>query len=195
MVDRVAASTLPVESQPAPWWRDPEERACERAMDDLLGHDVARIARRLGMKRRRLNEQREVEHAASNWLRRLGTVVADVRSTTADPARYLPAVRLLAEAAGVRILALSEESGSDAAPLPELLGALLREVADVVDFAGRAMADGVIDQRELPEILKQIDDVLVPLQRLRESAVARALPRRGGRFVQPAATAARSATA
>lgn len=192
MTTTLRATPGAVQSQNAPWWRDPEERACERAMDDLLGHDVQKIARRLGMKRRRLNEQREVDHADSNWLRRLARAVADVRETTGDPARYLPAVRLLAEAAGVRVLALTDEESAADAPLPELLGVLLREVADVVDFAGRAMADGVIDQRELPDILREIDEVLVPLQRLREAAVAKALPRRGGRFV-PKTPAARPA--
>jgi hypothetical protein len=173
---RVAAAA--VQSQPAPWWRDPEERACERAMDDLLGHDVDRIARRTGMKRRRLNEQRESEHAANNWLRRLVLVVATVREIGGEPARWLPALRLLGEVAGGRFIALTDAQALAATPTEVLVTRTAADVCESIAVVAEITADRVIETRELPRLLEAIDGAIARLQQLRESLTLRAVPRR-----------------
>ena len=166
------------QSQLELWWRDPEDRAAERAMDDLLGHDVEAIAAQTGMERRRLNQQRETSDPdlrRQNWLRRLGRILGTVRELSGgDRARLLPALQLLADAAGFDLAERLAGNAEAESPLARILGHAMREAGEAIATAAAAAADGTITARELPSALRQIDEAIAALHGLRETFALRA---------------------
>ncbi len=56
--------------------------------------------------------------------------------------------------------------------------AAMRETADVIETTARALADGVVDEQEAGEIIRETDEAIEALQAVRESA--RQVARGGG---------------
>jgi len=170
------------EDQLERWWSDPEliDEACIRAMDDLFGHDVERLASLCGIERRELNKQRErrADLFGRRWLYRIALVSRFAfmkfgRERTAGVARIIaracgytlaepanPAVRLGEPAAVLQQIAEALTEASDAAA--KLSAATLVGIH-------RHNANGLIS--EVDEAIEKFEAIRVMLQnRIADSA-------------------------
>jgi hypothetical protein len=174
-------------SQVGPWWTDPEERVCEQLMSDLIGHDTERLARRTGMERRRLNEQREPTFASTNWLRRLVRTIAAKREIgcAAEPLEAI--ARAFAEACGVSITtapAVDLESGTDVlVATSSALKETTEAVSAVLDITNRHAIDRPIDlrraEKECDESIERMQAVKAALRERRKELLLQLREGRG----------------
>lgn len=175
------ASGLPVEDQDAAPWSDPEvlETAVVRALDELLGHDVDRLAGVSGISRRELNKQRE--RGRKIWLARLcqlGRAAFDRFGAE----RTEPAARLFAQACGhdlARAVPATAADGNREGAL-QLLACAMREFGQASSRFAAAAADG-IDAREAEALIPEVDQAAAALAAVRQLLVIRSIPRRGAK--------------
>lgn len=140
-------------------------------MDALLGHDAELLGRFAGMSRRNLNQQRESEHAAENWLRRLAKLVAAVRESGAHPERYLPVVRLVAESAAVDLAERIPVLSLDALACATTTSAnTLREASETVSLVLRSFDDGHVSPAEAADIEREANQAIEQLNALKTLA-------------------------
>lgn len=174
-------------SQVGPWWTDAEERVCEQLMADLIGHDTERIARRTGMERRRLNEQRETNFASTNWLRRLVRTIAAKREIGCAPEPLVAIARAFAEVCGVSITAAPEVDLESDVDVLAATTAALRETTEavtaVLDLTGRHAIDRPIDlrraEKECDESIERMQAVKSALRERRKSLLLQLREGRG----------------
>lgn len=164
-------TAAPVEDQLKLLWSDPERcsDACIRAMDEILGHDVERLANATGISRRELNKQRERrdDKAGKHWLHRLITLThRAAQSFGADRTRA--AAHLFARACGHELAssvpeaAAGHEKESDIA----LLARTMREFSEAsAQYA--AAAENGISPEEARALLPEVDQALDQMQAIR----------------------------
>lgn len=168
-----------VEDQPLPAWSDPEqvETASIRAIDELLGHDVDRIAGVVGLSRRELNKQRERRPDRKLWLVRLcemGRAVAERFGTE----RTAPAARLFARACGHDLATGAPAASADGChdDVLHLLAGAMREFGEVATGLSEAALDGV-DRQEALALIPEVDQAVERLQAIRNRLVFLSMPR------------------
>lgn len=168
-----------VEDQPLPEWSDPEqvETASIRAIDELLGHDVDRIAAVLGVSRRELNKQRERRPDRKLWLFRLCEIAHAVVERF-GPDRAAPAARLFARACGHDLAtgAPPASTGGCHDDVLHLLAGAMREFGEVATGLSEAALDGV-DRREAEQLIPEVDQAIERLQAIRNRLVFLSMPR------------------
>ena len=164
-------TAAPVEDQLKLLWSDPERcsDACIRALDEMLGHDVERLANATGISRRELNKQRErrEDKFGRHWLHRLVTLShRAAQSFGADRTRA--AAHLFARACGHELAssvpeaAAGHEKESDIA----LLARTMREFSEAsAQYA--AAAENGISPEEARALLPEVDQALDQLQAIR----------------------------
>ncbi len=176
MTRTLPPTAAPVEDQLKLLWSDPERcsDACIRAMDELLGHDVERLAKATGISRRELNKQRERrdDKLGKHWLHRLVTLThRAAQSFGADRTRA--AAHLFARACGHELAsrvpeaATGQQKESDLA----LLARTMREFSEA-SAAYAAAAEHGITPAEARALLPEIDQALDQLQAVRSRTCA-----------------------
>lgn len=161
----------PVEDQLRLLWSDPERLsdACIRALDEMLGHDVERLANATGISRRELNKQRErrEDKFGRHWLHRLVTL-SHRAAVSFGADRTRAAANLFARACGHEIAsavpqaAAGHEKESDIA----LLARTMREFGEAsAQYA--AAAENGISPAEARDLLPEVDQALGQLQAIR----------------------------
>jgi len=161
----------PVEDQLKLLWSDPERLsdACIRALDEMLGHDVERLANATGISRRELNKQRErrEDKFGRHWLHRLVTL-AHRAAATFGADRTRAAAHLFARACGHELAsavpqpAAGHEKESDIA----LLARTMREFSEAsAQYA--AAAENGISPAEARDLLPEVDQALEQMQAIR----------------------------
>lgn len=164
--------TPPVEDQLRLLWSDPERLsdACIRALDEMLGHDVERLANATGISRRELNKQRERrdDKFGRHWLHRLVTI-AHRSAATFGADRTRSAAHLFARACGhelassVPTAAAGHEKESDLA----LLARSIREMSEAAAKYAAAAAENGISPEEARALLPAVDQALAEWQAVR----------------------------
>lgn len=171
MPNTLKPTPAPVEDQLRLLWSDPERisDACIRALDEMLGHDVERLANATGISRRELNKQRErrEDKFGRHWLHRLVTLShRAAQHFGADRTRA--AAHLFARACGHELAssvpqaAAGHEKETDLA----LLARTMREFSEA-SAAYAAAAENGITPAEARALLPEIDQALDQLQAVR----------------------------
>lgn len=161
----------PVEDQLKLLWSDPERcsDACLRALDEMLGHDVERLANATGISRRELNKQRERrdDKFGRHWLHRLVTV-AHRTAATFGADRTRAAAHLFARACGHELASVVPEAaaGREKETDLALLARAMREFAEASQGFAAAAENG-IDPNEARALLPEVDQALTRLQAMR----------------------------
>lgn len=161
----------PVEDQLKLLWSDPERcsDACLRALDEMLGHDVERLANATGISRRELNKQRERrdDKFGRHWLHRLVTL-AHRTAATFGADRTRAAAHLFARACGHELASAVPEAAAGHQKETDLalLARAMREFAEASQGFAAAAENG-IDPNEARALLPEVDQALTRLQAMR----------------------------
>lgn len=161
----------PVEDQLKLLWSDPERcsDACLRALDEMLGHDVERLANATGISRRELNKQRERrdDKFGRHWLHRLVTV-AHRTAATFGADRTRAAAQLFARACGHELASVVPEAAAGHQKESDLalLARSMREFSEAsVGYA--TAAENGISPEEARALLPEVDQALDQMQAIR----------------------------
>lgn len=184
-------TAAPVEDQLKLLWSDPERcsDACIRALDEMLGHDVERLANATGISRRELNKQRErrEDKFGRHWLHRLVTLShRAAQSFGADRTRA--AAHLFARACGHELASSVPEAAAGQQKETDLalLARTMREFSEAsVGYA--TAAENGIDPSEARALLPEVDQALAQLQAMRNRLQSEVDGLRAGSNIKPAA--------
>lgn len=175
----LTARTPNVEDQQPLPWSDPEaiETACIHAIDELLGHDVDRIAGVLGVSRRELNKQRERRPDRRTWLHRLCEIARAVTERF-GPERTAAAARIFSRACGHDLAHGTPAASSHGChdDVLQLLAGAMREFGEVASGLSAAALDGV-DRQEATQLIPEVDEAVERLQAIRNRLVFLSMPR------------------
>lgn len=171
MTNTLKPAAAPVEDQLRLLWSDPERLsdACIRALDEILGHDVDRLANATGISRRELNKQRErrEDKFGRHWLHRLVTLThRAAQSFGAERTRA--AAHLFARACGHELASAVPEAatGREKETDLALLARSMREFSEA-SAAYAAAAENGITPAEARALLPEVDQALAELQAVR----------------------------
>lgn len=161
----------PVEDQLKLLWSDPERcsDACLRALDEMLGHDVERLANATGISRRELNKQRERrdDKFGRHWLHRLVTL-AHRTAASFGAERTRAAAQLFARACGHELASVVPEAAAGHQKETDLalLARSMREFSEA-SLGYATAAENGIDPSEARALLPEVDQALAQLQAMR----------------------------